>query len=558
MQRSGSNAPVRQALVVSNGLDEATGAVSRSVGALRTELHARRIEVVEAVSYEDGLATVVSDSGIHCILLNWTQGGNDKHGHAEATELLRAVRKRNAKIPIFLMASRDARGFDQRRSRMTLADEFIWILDDTAIVHQRSRAGAIERYCATCCRRTAAALRATTASGVFVGGAGSPGRRRLPQVAGRPRVLRLLRREPVSHRHGHRARRARLVARSQRSGRRERALCGARLRRGPLLHGAQRHLGFQSRHHVGLRRRRRDRAVRSQLPQVHRAGPGDHGRHSGFPEADAQSLRHHRPDSAGTARARGDREDHRRQSAGQGGGRQARRLFGADELHLRRHVLRRGRRAGRGSPRASTASISTKPGTATRASIPMYRDRYAMRGDPATHPKDGPTVFATHSTHKLLAALSQTSYIHIRDGRSAIDHGRFNEAYCAQASTSPLYALIASNDVAAAMMDGPAGAVAHAGDASTRPWPAASPWRALARNSWRRRTGSSRRGMPTRSATRRSGKRIPFHEGIGRAARHGSELLGPASGREVAWLRRTCRTAGACSTRSSSASSARA
>ena len=90
---------------------------------------------------------------------------------------------------------------------------------------------------------------------------------------------------------------------------------------------------------------------------------------------------------------------------------------------------------------------------------PMYRDRYAMRGSPDTHPKDGPTVFATHSTHKLLAALSQTSYIHIRDGRGAIDHGRFNEAYCSQASTSPLYALIASNDVAAAMMDGPGGQV---------------------------------------------------------------------------------------------------
>jgi arginine decarboxylase len=88
---------------------------------------------------------------------------------------------------------------------------------------------------------------------------------------------------------------------------------------------------------------------------------------------------------------------------------------------------------------------------------PMYKDRYAMRGNPADHPKDGPTVFATHSTHKLLAALSQTSFIHIRDGKGAIDHGRFNEAYCAHATTSPLYALIASNDVAAAMMDGPAG-----------------------------------------------------------------------------------------------------
>ena len=58
---------------------------------------------------------------------------------------------------------------------------------------------------------------------------------------------------------------------------------------------------------------------------------------------------------------------------------------------------------------------------------PMYEDHFAMRGDPAAH--KGPTVFATHSTHKLLAALSQASYIHVRDGKGAIDHHRFNQAY---------------------------------------------------------------------------------------------------------------------------------
>lgn len=45
------------------------------------------------------------------------------------------------------------------------------------------------------------------------------------------------------------------------------------------------------------------------------------------------------------------------------------------------------------------------------------------------HPKDGPTVYATQSTHKLLAALSQATFIHVRDGRAAIPHGRFNESY---------------------------------------------------------------------------------------------------------------------------------
>ncbi len=85
----------------------------------------------------------------------------------------------------------------------------------------------------------------------------------------------------------------------------------------------------------------------------------------------------------------------------------------------------------------------------------IYRDRYAMHGDPKDH--HGPTVFATHSTHKLLAALSQASLLHVRDGRGAIPHERFNESFMMHASTSPLYPIIVSNDVTAAMMDGPGG-----------------------------------------------------------------------------------------------------
>jgi arginine decarboxylase len=95
---------------------------------------------------------------------------------------------------------------------------------------------------------------------------------------------------------------------------------------------------------------------------------------------------------------------------------------------------------------------------------PLYRDRHAMYGDPAEHRADQPTVFATHSTHKLLAALSQASMIHIRDGRQPIPHPRFNESLMMHASTSPNYAIIASNDVSAAMMDGPGG-LALTGDA---------------------------------------------------------------------------------------------
>jgi arginine decarboxylase len=87
---------------------------------------------------------------------------------------------------------------------------------------------------------------------------------------------------------------------------------------------------------------------------------------------------------------------------------------------------------------------------------PLYRNRHAMFGDPSAY-KDGPTLFATHSTHKLLAALSQASFIHIREGRDPIPHARFNESFMMHASTSPFYPIIASNEISAAMMDGASG-----------------------------------------------------------------------------------------------------
>lgn len=67
-------------------------------------------------------------------------------------------------------------------------------------------------------------------------------------------------------------------------------------------------------------------------------------------------------------------------------------------------------------------------------------------------------TFATHSTHKLLAAFSQASMIHVQNAETKqLDMTRFNEAFMMHTSTSPQYGIIASCDVAAAMMEQPAG-----------------------------------------------------------------------------------------------------
>jgi len=86
---------------------------------------------------------------------------------------------------------------------------------------------------------------------------------------------------------------------------------------------------------------------------------------------------------------------------------------------------------------------------------PLYRERYGMFEK--SRPNGSPTVFTTTSTHKLLAALSQASFIHVRDGKNKIPHDRFNESFMMHSSTSPQYAIIASNEISAAMMAGESG-----------------------------------------------------------------------------------------------------
>jgi arginine decarboxylase len=67
-------------------------------------------------------------------------------------------------------------------------------------------------------------------------------------------------------------------------------------------------------------------------------------------------------------------------------------------------------------------------------------------------------VFSTQSTHKLLAGLSQASQILVQESeKRQLNHKTFNEAYLMHTSTSPQYAIIASCDVAASMMEPPGG-----------------------------------------------------------------------------------------------------
>ena len=81
---------------------------------------------------------------------------------------------------------------------------------------------------------------------------------------------------------------------------------------------------------------------------------------------------------------------------------------------------------------------------------PIYEGLSGMSGERV----EGKTIYETQSTHKLLAAFSQASMIHIKGD---FEEETFNETFMMHTSTSPHYGIVASIEMSAAMMKGNAG-----------------------------------------------------------------------------------------------------
>jgi arginine decarboxylase len=445
-----------RALIVDDELAKPGSARGRAVAGLAEELRHQNVDVAEAISHEDGLAIVSSDAGLHCYFVDWTLGMNDEGSHAAATEVLRAIRARNAHAPVFLMADRDSRG-SMTVEALQLADEFVWMLEDTAVFVAGRALAAIRRYLAQLLPPfTDALLRYSqsdehswsapghqggiafakspvgrvffdffgenlfrTDSGIERGNLGSLLDHSGPVKESETLIARIFGADfSYSVLNG--------TSGSNRTifmacvGENEFALCDRNchksIEQGLVLSGGIPVYMTPTRNRYGI------------------IGPLP--RDAFRPEAIAAAVASHPL----RARAKGDTPVYAVVTNCTYDGmclnaEAAEAELGktVDRLHFDE--------AWYGYARFN----------------PMYAGRHTMRGDPKTRAKDGPTLFATHSTHKLLAALSQSSFIHIRNGRNPVEHSRFNESFVLQASTSPLYSLFASNEVGAAMMDGESG-----------------------------------------------------------------------------------------------------
>jgi arginine decarboxylase len=428
----------------------------RSVRALVGELNGRGVETIESTTFADGRAAFLADASIDAVLVDWTCENATAETMAEGEALLTAIRQRNADVPIILLADRPAAS-TLNVDIMTKADEYVFTLEDTVPFVAGRVMAAIKRYAENMLPPFTKALLAYMDVAEYSWAA--PGHQGGIAFTRSPvgRVFfdyfgeNLFRTDSGI----------------------ERGNLGSLLEHsGPIGEGeayAARVFGAQRSYSVLTGTSGSNRTIMGSIVGEGRVALCDRNCHKSIEQG--LILTGGIPLFFTPTRNRygviGPIPPGQLDPA-------------AIRSRIEAHPLRG--RARSPDPVYAVVTNCTYDGLcydAVRAQglleqsapvvhfdeawyayarfNPLYRGRHAMRGDPKDHPADGPTVFATHSTHKLLAALSQTSWIHLREGRRPVEHHVFNESYMAQQTTSPLYALVASNEIAAAMMDGPAG-----------------------------------------------------------------------------------------------------
>jgi len=452
------NKPVfSKVLVVEEGLAAQDTAIGRSARALLEELASHEISVIPAISFDDAMACIVSDTSVHAVLLSWELEGETGSGQRPALALLDELSARHEGIPVFLMAKSSEHIRDITEDTMNKVSEFVWMLQDTADFIAGRVLAAVQRYREQLLPPFAAAMakyaRLREHSWSAPGHQGGIGFTKLPVGRAffdfygenlfrtdmgieRGELGSLLDHTgPIGESEAYAARvfgadrTYNVVGGTSESNRtifqacvKEDDVvvcdrnCHKSIEQGLMLTGALPVYMVPTRNRYGIIGPIHPEEM---SPEVIKKKIADSPLASQAPDKD--------PRYAVLTNCTYDGMCYNAATA--------------------QDIL------GESSPRVHF----DEAWYAYARFNPIYEDHYAMRGNPDDHPEDGPTVFATHSTHKLLAALSQASYIHVRDGRDAIPHDRFNQSYMMHATTSPLYAIIASNDISTAMMDGKGG-----------------------------------------------------------------------------------------------------
>jgi arginine decarboxylase len=442
-------------LVVDDALAHPETAIGRAAEAIASELVALNCDVVRALSFEDGEAIVGSDASLRAVILNWHLGTEGKTARQQAPVLLERLRERHAGVPVFMTADRKLVRGNMTIDVAEMVDEFVWLLEDTADFVAGRVMAAIHRYQAQLLPPYARALavysRLREHSWSAPGHQGGIAFTKMP--AGRAFFDFM----------GENLFRTDMGI--------ERGALGSLLdHTGPVADSeryAARVFGAHRSYSGVVGTSGSNRSIMQACMKQDDVVVLDRNCHKSIEQG--LMLTGARPVYMIPTRNRygiigpipPSEMDPKKLQAKAKAGSLTKKVAGKKPVYA---VVTNSTYDGLCYNSVRVEELLAKSSDRVHMDEawygyarfnPMYENHFAMRGDPAQH--KGPTVFATHSTHKLLAALSQASYIHVRDGKGAIDHHRMVQAYMMHTSTSPLYAIVASNDITSSMMDGNGG-----------------------------------------------------------------------------------------------------
>src|ERR1700760_5029074 len=135
----------RWVLLIASEVGGTDSVSDRAMERLIEAIEREGYRVVRTATPEDGLALVNSDPSQSAILLDWDLPGNNQFDERAALRIIRAVRRRNKKLPIFLIADRTLVS-ELPLEVVKQVHEYIHLFGDTPAFIANRVDFAVERY----------------------------------------------------------------------------------------------------------------------------------------------------------------------------------------------------------------------------------------------------------------------------------------------------------------------------------------------------------------------------------------------------------------------------
>ncbi|WP_300362416.1 Orn/Lys/Arg decarboxylase N-terminal domain-containing protein, partial [Fusobacterium sp.] len=140
------NGEVFQILFIRDLKSSEESSIKSVISNLENEIEKRGVEIIQADSIDDARNIIKINNSIDCLLIDWDSKHGLKNQEKSLENLIITLHQRQKNVPVFLLAENEKAIDTLKAETFNLIDEYVWLFEDSPVFIMERISAAITRY----------------------------------------------------------------------------------------------------------------------------------------------------------------------------------------------------------------------------------------------------------------------------------------------------------------------------------------------------------------------------------------------------------------------------